>query len=165
LPFVEARYVAYASHVVICPRAAAHASIVWPLLLVPGSDTLGHEKARRAAHVVVLPAKSACMSKVSHCARTLHAAVARSLHCCASALPLLLVVPLDEVPPDDVPPLEALSPPPPPELELVHATKIVVAAIEARSEAASLVIAEAPSSNRAEVGAVRTRQDIRDFEG
>jgi hypothetical protein len=107
------------------------------------------------------------MSNVSHFARIVHAAFARSRHCCASAPPddepLLLVVPLEEAPPDDVPPLEALSPPP--ELVLVHATMTEAAAIEARSEAWSLVIGDARSSNRAEVGAGRTREDLRDFNG
>jgi hypothetical protein len=86
------------------------------------------------------------MSNVSHCARILHAALARSLHCCASALPDDAPLPLDEAPLEDAPPLEESSPPPPPELELEQATKIEVAAIEARSEARSVIIAEAPAA-------------------
>ena len=80
------------------------------VLLVPGSDTLGHEDSICATHVDGTLPKLSSMSNVSHFAIWLQMAVARSVHCggrgaLAPELP-------SELPPD--PPLPPPSLPFPP---------------------------------------------------
>jgi hypothetical protein len=88
----------------ICPIAVAQASTDALVLLVPFSVTFGHEKTVRAMQALMLPAKFACMSQVSHCASILQNAVARSVHSCVLG---------ELAPPPELDPGPPSEPPPP----------------------------------------------------